>query len=42
MKQVLNRLFEHQSLSRIEAAEVMTNIATGKYNDAEIAAFISV
>lgn len=42
MKQVLNRLFEHQSLSRTEAAEVMTNIATGKYNDAEIAAFISV
>ena len=42
MKQVLNRLFEHQSLSRTEAAEVMTNIAGGKYNDAEIAAFISV
>jgi len=42
MKQILNQLFNHQSLSRTEAAEVMTNIAAGKYNDAEIAAFISV
>lgn len=42
MKQILNQLFNHQSLSRQEAAEVMTNIAAGKYNDAQIAAFISV
>ena len=42
MKQILNRLFNHQSLTRNEAAEVMTNIAAGKYNDAEISAFISV
>lgn len=42
MKQILNQLFNHQSLSRQEAAEVMTSIAAGKYNDAQIAAFISV
>lgn len=42
MKQILNQLFNHQSLSRNEAAEVMTNIAAGKYNEAQIAAFISV
>ena len=42
MKQILNQLFNHQSLTREEAAEVMTNIAAGKYNDAQIAAFISV
>jgi anthranilate phosphoribosyltransferase len=42
MKQILIQLFEHQSLTRQEAAEVMTNIAAGKYNDAQIAAFISV
>jgi anthranilate phosphoribosyltransferase len=42
MKQILNQLFNHQSLSRAEAAEVMTNIAAGKYNDSQIAAFISV
>ena len=42
MKQILNRLFDHQALTRGEAAEVMTNIAAGKYNDSQIAAFISV
>ncbi|MDD3080436.1 MAG: anthranilate phosphoribosyltransferase [Paludibacter sp.] len=42
MKQILYRLFDHQSLSREEAAMVMTNIAAGKYNDAQMAAFISV
>jgi len=42
MKQILNQLFNHQPLTRVEAAEVMTNIAAGKYNDAQIAAFITV
>ncbi|MDP4239149.1 MAG: anthranilate phosphoribosyltransferase [Bacteroidota bacterium] len=42
MKQILNRLFDHQSLTREEAAEVMANIAAGKYNESQIAAFISV
>jgi len=42
MKQILNRLFDHQSLSRSEATEVMTNMAAGLYNEAQIAAFISV
>ena len=42
MKQILNQLFNHQSLTRNEAAAVMTNIAGGKYNESEIAAFISV
>ncbi len=42
MKQILNQLFNHQSLTKYEAAEVMTNIAAGKYNDSQIAAFISV
>jgi len=42
MKQILNQLFNHQSLTKQEAAEVMKNIAAGKYNDAQIAAFVSV
>jgi len=42
MKQILNRLFDHQSLTRSEATEVMTNMAAGLYNEAQIAAFISV
>ena len=42
MKQILNQLFNHQSLTRDEAAEVMANMAGGKYNESQIAAFISV
>ncbi|MBK5720428.1 anthranilate phosphoribosyltransferase [Dysgonomonas sp. Marseille-P4677] len=42
MKQILNRLFEHQYLNRNEAKEILTNMAAGIYNDSEIAAFISV
>lgn len=42
MKHILNRLFEHQSLSKEESAEVMINIANGKYNNEQIAAFITV
>jgi len=42
MKQILNRLFEHQYLNRCEAKEILTNMADGRYNDSEIAAFISV
>jgi len=42
MKHILNRLFEHQYLSSEEAAEIMINIGSGKYNENQIAAFISV
>lgn len=42
MKQILNHLFEHQFLSSEEAAEIMLNIGSGKYNEHQIAAFMSV
>ncbi|MGB4292534.1 MAG: anthranilate phosphoribosyltransferase [Bacteroidales bacterium] len=42
MRKILNYLFEHKTLSRPEAEEVMINIAGGKYSEAEIAAFITV
>ncbi|MDR1883188.1 MAG: anthranilate phosphoribosyltransferase [Prevotella sp.] len=42
MKQILNRLFEHQYLNRNEAKEILSNMAAGGYNEPEIAAFISV
>jgi hypothetical protein len=42
MKQILNRLFEHQSLTRDEATEVMSKIAAGVFNESEVAAFITV
>jgi anthranilate phosphoribosyltransferase len=42
MKQVLSTLFEHKKLSKQEAKEILVNISTGQYNDAQIASFITV
>ncbi len=42
MKKILNRLFEHEKLTRDEAREVLSNIAAESYNDAQVAAFITV
>jgi anthranilate phosphoribosyltransferase len=42
MKKILNYLFEHKSLTRDQAKEVLHNISKNVYNDAEIAAFITV
>ncbi|RYY18726.1 MAG: anthranilate phosphoribosyltransferase [Chitinophagaceae bacterium] len=42
MKKILLYLFEHKTLSRQEAKEILTNISKGVYNDSEIAAFITV
>ena len=42
MKKILNYLFEHKSLSREQAREVLYNISNNVYSDTEIAAFITV
>jgi anthranilate phosphoribosyltransferase len=42
VREVLNRLFEHQYLTRDEAKTVLTEMTEGKYNDSQIAAFITV
>ncbi len=42
MKKILSLLFEHKSLSREEAREILINIANGMYNESEIASFITV
>ena len=42
MKKILNYLFEHKSLSREQAKEVLYTISKNAYSDAEIAAFITV
>jgi anthranilate phosphoribosyltransferase len=42
MREILNHLFEHKTLSRNEAREILTNIAQGKYSDSEIAAFLTI
>lgn len=42
MKEVLHHLFEYHTLSESEAKEVLTHIASGKYNDTQIAVFLGV
>ncbi|MGB5943012.1 MAG: anthranilate phosphoribosyltransferase [Leeuwenhoekiella sp.] len=42
MKQILNRLINHEQLTKEEAREVLVNISEGKYNTSQIAAFLTV
>lgn len=42
MKKILKALFEHKSLTKEQAKEVMLNIAKSVYNETEITAFITV
>ena len=42
MKTVLNRLIKHEQLSKEEAREMIINIADGKYNNCQIASFLTV
>jgi len=42
MKKILQYLFEHKTLSREQAKEVLTNISKGIYNEYEITSFVTV
>lgn len=42
MKQILNRLINHEQLSKEEARTVLVNISEGKYNQSQIASFLTV
>jgi len=42
MKDILQHLYQHKTLSKTEAKTVLSNIAQGKYNNSQIASFISV
>ena len=41
MKEILNHLFEHKTFTQKQAKEILTNIATGKYNSSQMAAFLT-
>ncbi|SDD78980.1 anthranilate phosphoribosyltransferase [Mucilaginibacter pineti] len=41
MKQILNHLFEHKTFSRQQSKEILMNIAQGKYNNSQMAAFMT-
>lgn len=42
MKTILNRLINHEILSKPEAKEVLVNISSGQYNNSQIASFLTV
>ena len=42
MKQLLNRLINHENISSEEAKQVLVNISEGKYNQSQIASFLTV
>ncbi len=42
MKQVLNRLINHESISSEEAKRVLVDISDGKYNKSQIASFLTI
>lgn len=42
MKKILQKLFEHKTLSRNEAREVLFNLGKGVFNEHEITAFMTV
>ncbi|MGS2740472.1 anthranilate phosphoribosyltransferase [Sinomicrobium sp. M5D2P17] len=42
MKEILNRLINHETISKEEARNVLVNISKGSYNTSQIAAFLTV
>jgi anthranilate phosphoribosyltransferase len=42
MKNILNRLFNHETLSAAEAKDVLVNISNGAYNQNQISSFLTV
>ncbi len=42
MKNILNRLINHETLSKEEAKTVLVNISSGSYNHSQIASFLTV
>jgi len=42
MKTILNRLIQHETLSKAEAKNVLVNISNGNYNPSQIASFLTV
>jgi anthranilate phosphoribosyltransferase len=42
MKKILQYLFEHKTLPREQAKEILINISRGQFNESEISAFITV
>jgi len=42
MKDILNRLIQNQILTKVESKEVLTGLATGQFNNSQVAAFLTI
>lgn len=42
MKEVLNKLFKYEKLNKEEAFQILSNLASGQYNNSQMAAFMTV
>ena len=42
MRELLNRLINHETISKVEAKKVLVNISKGDYNQSQIASFLTV
>ncbi|MBC7493518.1 MAG: anthranilate phosphoribosyltransferase, partial [Flavobacterium sp.] len=42
MKHILNKLINHETLSKSEAKSVLVNISSNQYNSSQIASFMTV
>ena len=42
MKKILQYLFEHKTLSREEAKEILIQISKGQYSEHEVTSFVTV
>jgi anthranilate phosphoribosyltransferase len=42
MKKILQHLFEHKTLDRAQAKDILLNMSRGQYNETEMSAFITV
>ena len=42
MKEILNKLSCHKTLSKEEAKNILINISKGKYNNSQVASFLTV
>ena len=42
MKDIINKLSSHNTLSKNEAKKVLLNISKGKYNNSQISSFLTI
>ena len=42
MKQILNELFEHRSLSKDQAKQILLDLSKNAFNEHELSAFMTV